>query len=145
MAPPADTGPTGLDQLRASLLGGGSPISRFMGMEVDELAEGRVVFSLTPQPTMVNPIGLVHGGIAATLLDSAMGCAVHSALPAGVRYSTIDLHVHYVRPVPLDAGAVVATGTVVHVGGRMATAEGSLRDGAGTLLAHGTTTCLVMR
>jgi uncharacterized protein (TIGR00369 family) len=138
-------GLSGLEQLRATLLKGGAPIGRLIGMEVDELDVGRAVFSLVPGEHHYNPIGIVHGGIAATMLDSAMGCAVHSTLPPGVRFTTVDLHVHYTRALTATTGRVVAIGETVHLGGRTATAEGRVVDEDGTVLAHGTTTCLIMR
>jgi len=136
---------SGLEQLRATLLRGGAPIGRLIGMDVDSLDEGRAVFSLVPGEQHYNPLGTVHGGIAATMLDSAMGCAVHSTLPSGARFTTLDLHIHYTRAVTADTGRIVAIGETVHVGGRTATAEARLVDESGTLLAHGTTTCLIMR
>ncbi len=136
---------SGLEQLRTALAGELPPIGigRLLGMRLDELDAGHVVFSLDTHPELSNPLGIVHGGVAATLLDSAMGCAVHSLLAPGEGYTTLDLHVHYVRPVPLDLGRITATGSIVHRGRRMATAEGRVADATGRLLAHGTTTCMV--
>jgi uncharacterized protein (TIGR00369 family) len=138
-------GLSGLEQLRTTLVGGGAPFGRLLGMEVEELEVGRAVFSLVPGERHYNPIGMVHGGIAATLLDSAMGCAVHSTLPPGVRFTTVDLHVQYTRAMTATTGRVVAIGETVHLGGRTATAQGRVIDQDGTLLAHGTTTCLIIR
>jgi uncharacterized protein (TIGR00369 family) len=88
--------------------------------------------------------GTVHGGLAATLLDSAMGCAVHSTLPDGSGYTTLELKVNYTRPITVATGRILCEGTVVHRGGRVATAEGRLwAERSGKLLAHGTTTCLI--
>ena len=137
---------TGLEQLRA-LFGEDGPgvgITRLLGITTDALEEGMVAFGVEPRPDMCNPAGIVHGGIAATLLDSAMSCAIHSTLQVGERYTTVDLHVHYTRPIRPDHGHIVATGTVVHRGARVGTAEGRLVDAEGKVLAHGTTTCLVM-
>ena len=92
-----------------------------------------------------NPIGSVHGGVALTLLDSAMGCAVHTLLEAGVGYTTLEVKANFVRPILADTGVVRCEGTVLHAGSRVATAEGRVVDEAGTLLAHGTTTCLIFR
>jgi len=136
---------SGIEQLRAAFAAGGAPIGRLLGMEVESLEVGRAVFALVPGEQHYNPIGTVHGGIAATMLDSAMGCAVHSTLPAGARFTTLDLHVHYTRAMTADTGRVVAIGETVHVGGRTATAEARLVDADGTVLAHGTTTCLILR
>lgn len=121
------------------------PIAGTLGMTVEEIGEGRVVFGLEPAEYHFNPIGSVHGGVFATLLDSAMGCAVHSVLPAGVRYTSLDLSVKFLRPLGVGSGPVRCEGQVVHLGGRTALAEGRLFDGAGRLAAHGTSTCLIIR
>jgi uncharacterized protein (TIGR00369 family) len=118
-------------------------IARLLGMSFDELEEGRVVMSLRTKPDFLNPIGVVHGGIAATLLDSVMGCAVHSALAAGTGYTTLELKVNYIRAVGTDDKLLVGTGTVLHLGRRTATAEGRVVDERGSLIAHATTTCMV--
>ncbi|WP_438488794.1 PaaI family thioesterase [Streptomyces sp. S186] len=98
-------------------------IGRLLGMEIDEVDEGRVVMSLNTRPDYANPLGTVHGGIAATLLDSVRGCAVHTTLPPRVGYTTLELKVNYIRAVPLDAGKLTAQGTVIHTGRRTATTE----------------------
>ncbi|GAA0219635.1 PaaI family thioesterase [Cryptosporangium japonicum] len=140
-------GRSGLELIRAIATGEASPpnIARLLGMEMVEADEGRVVFTLDTKPDFSNPLGTVHGGIHATLLDSAMGCAVHTTLPAGVGYTTLELKVNYVKAITLDAGTLTCVGEVIHVGGRVATAEGRLTDSAGRLLAHGTTTCMIFR
>jgi uncharacterized protein (TIGR00369 family) len=120
------------------------PIASLMGFDIVDVTEGRVVFSVEPQEYHYNPIGMVHGGLAATLLDSAMGCAVHSTLPAGRGYTTLEIKVNFVRAMKRDTGRVQAIGKVVHLGGKVATAEGTLVDASGKLYAHGTTTCLLM-
>jgi uncharacterized protein (TIGR00369 family) len=121
------------------------PIATLVGARIAEVQEGRCLFELEPAEWMYNPIGSVHGGIAATLLDSCMGCAVHSTLPAGVGYTTTDLHVRYVRGMSADTGRVLAEGRVIHSGRRLATAEGRLTVAAtGTLIAHATTGCAVI-
>jgi uncharacterized protein (TIGR00369 family) len=119
------------------------PIANLMGFDIEEVGEGRVVFAVVPQEYHYNPIGVVHGGLAATLLDSAMGCAVHSLLPEGRAYTTLELKVNYLRALKHDSGRVRAIGKVIHLGGKVATTEGSVIDGAGKLYAHGTTTCLL--
>lgn len=119
------------------------PIAELLGFGIEEVGEGRVVFTVEPQEYHYNPIGMVHGGLAATLLDSAMGCAVHSLLPEGRAYTTLELKVNYVRALKHDTGRVRAIGKVVHLGGKVATAEGSVLDAAGKLYAHATTTCLL--
>ncbi len=120
------------------------PIAELMGFDIEEVGEGRVVFGVQPQEYHYNPIGMVHGGLAATLLDSAMGCAVHSLLPEGRAYTTLELKVNFIRPLKHDIGRVRAIGKVIHIGGKVATAEGSVVDAAGKLYTHATTTCLLM-
>jgi len=119
-------------------------IATLLGMRLVEVAEGRAVFALDPDERMLNPIGSVHGGIAATLLDSCMGCAVHTTLPPRSSYTTAQLNLHYVRGMQPGMGTVTATGTIVHPGRRQVTAEGRLVGPDGRLIAHGTTTCLVL-
>jgi uncharacterized protein (TIGR00369 family) len=119
------------------------PIAVTLGFELVEASEGRAVFACEAGEHLYNPIGSVHGGVAATLLDSATGCAVHTLLPAGVGYATTDLHVTFVRPIGRDTGRIVCTGEVVHAGRRMASAEARLVDGDGRLLAHATATCMI--
>jgi uncharacterized protein (TIGR00369 family) len=115
-----------------------------MGFELVEVAPGRAVFAGTPTAAVYNPIGSVHGGFAATLLDSAMGCSVQTELPAGVGYATLELSVNLVRGITAETGRVLCEGRTIHVGRRAATAEARLtQESTGKLLAHGTTTCLV--
>lgn len=138
---------SGLDYLRALQRGElpAPPISALLGMAFETVEEGRVVFALVPSEEHYNPIGTVHGGIPATLLDSAMGCAIHTMLPAGAGYTTLQLDVKLVRGITTATGRLRCEGTIVHVGGRTATAQGHVVDETGTLYAHGTTTCLIMR
>ena len=121
------------------------PIAALMNFSVAEVSEGRAVFTAEPAEYHYNPIGVVHGGLAATLLDSAMGCAVHSTLPAGAGYTTLEIKVNFVRPLTAETGRVRSEARVIHVGGRTATAEGRVVDEAGKLYAHGTTTCIIFR
>jgi uncharacterized protein (TIGR00369 family) len=121
------------------------PIADLMGFRGVEFDHGRAIFEMTPGPQHYNPIGTVHGGVALTLLDSAMGCAVHTTLEAGVGYTTLEVKTNFVRAITADTGLIRCEGTVVHSGSRIATAEGRLTDAAGRLLAHGTTTCLIIR
>jgi uncharacterized protein (TIGR00369 family) len=122
------------------------PIAQLLGFEIVEAHAGRAVFAMDPAEWMYNPIGMVHGGIAATLLDSCMGCAVHTTLDAGVGYTTTDLQVRYIRAMSDATGRVLAEGRVVHGGRRTATAEGRLfSESDETLLAHGTTGCAILR
>jgi uncharacterized protein (TIGR00369 family) len=137
---------TGLDFLRGIVSGElpKAPIQELLGFELEEAEEGRVVFSLEPGEQHYNPIGSVHGGVAATLLDSAMGAAVHSTLPQGSGYATLEVKFNLVRAITAETGRVVAEGKVIHSGKTVATVEASLRSAAdGKLLAHGTSTCLI--
>jgi uncharacterized protein (TIGR00369 family) len=136
----------GLDFLRAMRDGDvpPAPMAKFLGMEPVEIDHGLAVFAAEPHDDLYNPLGSVHGGFAATLLDTAMGCAVHSALPAGATYVTLELSVNFIRPITTETGRVRAEGRTLHVGRRVATAEGRLvAEATGKLLAHGTTTCAV--
>ncbi len=137
----------GLEYLRAMARGElpMPPIMATLGIAIDTIEEGRVAFTVEPAEYHYNPIGVVHGGLAATLCDSAMACAVHSTLPAGVGYTTLEIKVNYVRALTLKTGRVRCVGTTIHVGGRVATAEARLFDAAGTLYSHATTTCLILR
>lgn len=121
------------------------PISMLMDFSIAELSEGRAVFVCEPAEYHYNPLGTVHGGLAATLLDSAMGCAVHTMLAAGAGYTTLEIKVNFIRPMSADTGRVRCEATVIHVGGRTATAEGRVIDEQGKLYAHGTTTCIIFR
>jgi uncharacterized protein (TIGR00369 family) len=121
------------------------PIMILMNGRIVKLSEGRVVFEAQPAEYHFNPIGSVHGGYAATMLDTAMASSIHSCLPAGVGYTTLEIKINYVRALTDKVGIVHCEGTAVHVGGKVATAEGRIVDGAGNLYAHGTTTCLLMR
>lgn len=121
------------------------PIARLMGFEIVSVEEGRVVLAAVPAEFHYNPIGVVHGGLAATLLDSAMSSAVHSTLPAGTAYTTLELKVNFVRPITVDTGRIVCEGDVLHRGSTVATAQGRLvAEGTGKLLAHGVTTCMLL-
>ncbi|MDQ6886095.1 MAG: PaaI family thioesterase [Gemmatimonadota bacterium] len=143
----AAPGMSGLDYLQAMMRGEipPPPIAHLMDMRPVEAERGRVVFSVQPAEFHYNPIGVVHGGLAATLLDSAMGCAVHSTLPAGVRYTTLDLQLHFVRAITAATGALRCEGTVVHQGSRVMTTEGRVTDASGRLYAHGSGTCMIFR
>jgi uncharacterized protein (TIGR00369 family) len=140
LAPGAD----GLTQMRALLAGTRKPgIAESMHMELVEVDAGRAVFAGTPGPHAYNPIGSVHGGWVATLLDSCVGCAVHSTLPAGKAYTTAELKVNFVRAVTTRTPLLRAEGKVIHVGSRMATADGRLTGPDGKLYAHASTTCFI--
>jgi uncharacterized protein (TIGR00369 family) len=137
----------GLTFLRALAAGDvpPAPIATTLGMTLEEVDEGRVVFGLAPAEFHYNPIGSVHGGVYATVLDSACGCAVHSTLPAGARYTSLDLSVKFLRGLDVAVGPVRCEGRVLHIGRRTALAEARLTDAAGRLYAHATSTCVVLR
>ena len=120
------------------------PICSLLNYKLVEVEPGHAVFEVTPGEQHYNPIGVVHGGLAMTLLDSAMGCAVQSKMPAGGGYTTLEAKTNLVRPITGDTGKLRAVGKLVHLGKRVATAEGKLEDAAGKLYAHATTTCIVL-
>jgi uncharacterized protein (TIGR00369 family) len=122
-----------------------APIATTLGMTLEDVDEGRVVFGLEPAEFHYNPIGSVHGGVYATLLDSACGCAVHSALPAGARYTSLDLTVKFLRGIDVGTGPVRCAGRLIHLGRSTALAEARLTDAAGRLYAHATSSCMVFR
>ncbi len=119
------------------------PIGRLLDFIAVEFEPGRMVFQGTPRMDHYNPLGIVHGGYAATLLDSCVGCAVHTMLPAGKGYTTLELKINYIRAMTDKTGPVRAEGRTISVGNQTAVAEGRLTDSAGKLLAFATTTCLV--
>lgn len=121
------------------------PVMRTLDFDGISFGEGRAVFRLTPREFHYNPLGSVHGGIFATLLDSACGCAVHTMLPVGVFYTSLDLSVKFLRPVTVDTGPITAEGNVVHLGRRTALAEARITDAAGKLYVTATSSCLLMR
>ena len=122
-----------------------APIQELIGFRLVEVDDGRTAFALTPDARLLNPIGTVHGGIAGLLLDSCMGAAVHTTCAAGEAYSTLETSFNLVRAITPDTGEIVAVGRVLHRGGRVATAEGSVRRKSDEkLLAHGTSTCLIL-
>ena len=119
------------------------PICKALGFGLSEVELGRVAFTYEPSADHYNPLGTIHGGVAATLLDSVMGCCIHTTLKAGTGYTTVEIKVNYVRSMTHRTGPVRAEGKVINVGSRIATSEGRLVDASGKLLAHGTTTCLI--
>lgn len=121
------------------------PITALIGMEVIDVSEGRIVFSAEPAEYHYNPLGTVHGGVMATLLDSAMSSAVQSLLPAGTGYTTLEIKVNFLRPITSTTGTMTCEGTIIHLGGRIATAQARLTDAAGKLYAHSTATCIILR
>jgi uncharacterized protein (TIGR00369 family) len=121
------------------------PVMRALDFDGVSFGEGRAAFRLTPREFHYNPLGTVHGGVFATLLDSACGCAVHTMLPAGVFYTSLDLSLKFLRPVTVDTGPITAEGVVVHLGRRTALAEGRITDTAGKVCVTATSSCLVLR
>lgn len=121
----------------------GPPIAEAMDLDLVEVEEGRVVFTGKPSARFFNPLGTIHGGWTATILDSAMACAVHAMLRAGEAYTTLEMKLNYVRPVLPDGGTLRCEGRIIHRGNTVATSEGKLVDDRGRLLAHGTETCVI--
>jgi uncharacterized protein (TIGR00369 family) len=119
-----------------------SPTTRIRPLEIEE---GRVVFAGQPHAEFYNPMGMVHGGWIATLLDTAMACAVHSVLEPGEAFTTLSMSITYARPVTEASGPLRCEGVLLHAGGRIAGAEGKVYDKSGNLIAHGNETCVVMR
>jgi uncharacterized protein (TIGR00369 family) len=143
----AAAGMSGLEYLQAISEGRvpRPPIAELMGFEGIEAEEGRAVFAVVPEEYHYNPIGVVHGGLAMILLDSAMGCAVQTLLPAGGAYTTLEVKVNFARTITRDTGRVLCEAKVVHPGRTVATAEGRVyAEETGKLLAHGTSTCLIV-
>jgi uncharacterized protein (TIGR00369 family) len=140
-----EPGLSGLEQLQALLDSGGQPpIGKTLDVALVEISEGRAVFEGRPSLKAYNPIGIVHGGYAATLLDSACGCAIHSTIKPGETFTTLELKVAYHRPMTAETGIVRAEGRVLHRGRRAAFAEATLKDAAGRLLGSATSTLMIM-
>jgi uncharacterized protein (TIGR00369 family) len=136
----------GLDFLRAMAEGRlpPPPIAQLLGFSLIEVASGHAVFECIPGERHYNPIGVVHGGLAMTLLDSAMGCCVQTMMAAGSGYTTLEAKTNLVRALTATTGKVRAIGKLLHAGNRIATAEGRIEDASGKLYAHATTTCIVL-
>ncbi|WP_406260568.1 PaaI family thioesterase [Actinacidiphila glaucinigra] len=136
---------SGLEFLRDVLAGRlpAPPIASTLGFTLEEVEEGRAVFAMEPGEEHYNPIGSVHGGVYATLLDSAAGCAVQSVLPQGMGYTSLDLNLKFLRPITVDTGKVRAVGTVLNQGRRTALAQAELFDATDRLLAHATSSCML--
>jgi uncharacterized protein (TIGR00369 family) len=120
-------------------------IAQTLGYDVTEAVSRRVVVTVEPNDTHLNPAGTVHGGLAATLLDSCMGLAIQSTLEKGIGQTTLEFKISLVRPITPETGLITAEGVVMSRGRRVGTAEGRITDGKGRLLAHGTTTCLIFQ
>jgi uncharacterized protein (TIGR00369 family) len=136
---------SGLEMLRAMIAGElpPPPVMELIGADRLEADEGRVVVLMTAQEFHYNPLGTMHGGIIATLLDTATGCTVHSTLPAGVGYTSLDLTTRFLKPVTVASGMLRCEGSIVSRSRRTAVAEARLTDARGTLVAHATSTCLL--
>lgn len=139
-------GMTGLDVVLAALRGeiAAPPMAELLGMRGVEAEEGRAVVAVEPAEYHANQAGAAHGGLAAALLDGAMWTALHTTMPAGAYCTTLQMSISYLRAIPVGGGEVRAEGRVLHRGRRTAGAEGSVRDSAGKLCAHATTTCLII-
>jgi uncharacterized protein (TIGR00369 family) len=120
------------------------PFVALLGFQLSEAEAGRVVFTTTVRPEHYNGQGVAHGGFAASLLDSALGCCINTMMPAGRRFTTLELKINLTRPLTIAAGPLRCEAHVVHLGGRTATSEGRIHDQHGKLYAHGTTTCIVV-
>ena len=138
---------SGLDYMRRVAAGDieGAPMVRHMGMRMTEVEEGRVAIVAELRPEHENGLGIAHGGFAATLLDTALSCAVNTVMPAGKIFTTLEMKINFIRAVTRKAGPLTCVGTVVHAGTRTATAEGRIVDANGKLYAHGTVTCVLFR
>ena len=138
---------TGLEYMRQLMTGEREPsgMARLMNMRLVEVEAGRAVFTVEPDERHHNGLGIAHGGLAATLLDSALGCAINTTMTAGRVFTTLEMKVNFVRPLTAAAGEVRCEAEVLHVGGRVATAEGRIVDAGGKLYAHGTATCMLFR
>jgi uncharacterized protein (TIGR00369 family) len=117
------------------------PMVSLLGLRMVEAEEGRVVFAGTAAEAFYNGVGVAHGGFVATLLDSALGCAINTTMPAGRAFTTLELHINYTRPLRRETGEVRCEARVIHVGRRVGTAEARVVDASGKIYAHGTTTC----
>jgi uncharacterized protein (TIGR00369 family) len=138
-------GRPGLDALRAVLAGEvpPPPMAVLLNISMERVEPGLAVFTCTPDDSMYNPLGVVHGGLVCTLADTVLGCAVHSTLEAGLAYTSIDIDVSYLRPVRVGSGTLTATGRIVRPGRRVAFAAAEIADAAGKLVATATGSCLV--
>lgn len=138
---------SGLEYLQKMLAGEvpPPPMRHLIEFTLIEVSEGRAVFTITPEERYYNGLGICHGGVAATVLDSALGCAVNSMMPAGRIFTTLEMKINYVRPIKREVGEMLCEANVVHVGARVATAEGRIVDRDGKLYAHGTATCMLFR
>jgi uncharacterized protein (TIGR00369 family) len=138
---------SGLEYLEKMLAGElpPPPMRRLIEFTLIEVSKGRAVFTIKPDERYYNGLGICHGGVAATVLDSALGCAVNSTMPAGRIFTTLEMKINYVRPIRRETGEMLCEANVVHVSARVATAEGRIVDREGKLYAHGSATCMLFR
>ena len=138
---------SGLEYMRQLMTGEREPsgMARLMNMRLIEVEEGRAVFAVEPDERHYNGLGIAHGGLAATLLDSALGCAINTVMPAGRVFTTLEMKINYVRPMRRETGEVRCEAEVLHAGRSVATAEGRITDAGGKIYAHGTATCMLFR
>jgi 3-hydroxyacyl-CoA dehydrogenase len=138
---------SGLEYMRKMMAGEltRSGMAHLMDFKLVEVSEGRAVFTIKPDERHYNGLGIVHGGLAATLLDSALGCAINTTMPVGKIFTTLEMKINYVRPIRRETGEVRCEASVIHIGGRVATAKGRIVDASGKLYAHGTATCMLFR
>lgn len=134
-----------LEQVKSGGAANAASIGATLGFDLTEVGEGLAVFTGFPSDRILNPLGTVHGGFALTLIDSCTGCAAHTTLPAGVGYTTVETKVNFVRAMTPDTGPVRAEGRVVAQGRTIITAEGKITDAQGRIIAHGTSTLMVLR
>jgi len=119
------------------------PLLNTLDFKVKSIEKGKAVFTFEPQEFHYNPIGTVHGGVISAILDSAMGCSIHSLLPAGTGYTTLELKVNFLKAITIKSGELKAVGKVIHSGSRTALVEAQLTDKNNTIYAHGTSTCMI--
>src|SRR3989441_2836218 len=138
---------SGLEYMRKMMTGELPPsgMVQLLGLKLVEVSEGRAVFTVQPDERHYNGLGIAHGGLAAALLDSALGCAINAMMPAGKVFTTLEMKINYVRPITRERGELRCEANIIHAGGRVATAEGRITDEDGKLYAHGTATCMLFR
>ena len=138
---------SGIEYMRKLMTGELPPsgMVQLLRLKLVEVSEGRAVFTVQPDERHYNGLGIAHGGLAATLLDSALGCAINATMPAGKVFTTLEMKINYVRPITRERGELRCEANMIHAGGRVATAEGRITDEDGKLYAHGTATCMLFR
>ena len=138
---------SGLEYMRKMMTGELPPsgMVQLLGLKLVEVSEGRAVFTVQPDESHYNGLGIAHGGLAATLLDSALGCAINATMPPGKIFTTLEMKINYVRPITRERGELRCEANMIHTGGRVATDEGRIVDREGKIYAHGTATCMLFR